>query len=122
MALCLCPSGGYRFSGASGPVGHRDETHYRGKVLPLTNCLRSQPPHLFPHSVRGIFVNYQDHNNPHFFARPKATPECPQIDDWFDFIKQDKKYNWTNIVDHSNGLALYFDEDDGSFYVCNPLM
>ncbi|GJN05086.1 hypothetical protein PR202_ga22687 [Eleusine coracana subsp. coracana] len=67
--------------------------------------------HLLPHSVCGIFVNHQDHGKPHFFARPTAAPECPRIDGRYDFIELEDRYNWTSVLDHSNGLVLYFDRD-----------
>ena len=35
-------------------------------------------PHLLPHAVRAIFINYVDHSRPHFFASP--TPAGRRID------------------------------------------
>ncbi|GJN05078.1 hypothetical protein PR202_ga22679 [Eleusine coracana subsp. coracana] len=66
-------------------------------------------------------MNYQDHDKPHFFARPTAVSECPRIDGRLDFIELKDKRNWTSVLDHSNGLVLYFYRDCSSFYVCNPL-
>ncbi|TVU23669.1 hypothetical protein EJB05_26048, partial [Eragrostis curvula] len=54
-------------------------------------------PHLLPHSVGGLFINYIDCLRPHFFLRP-------------------------TILDHCNGLVLRSgDHHSGdSMYVCNP--
>jgi hypothetical protein len=50
----------------------------------------NQLRHLLPHSVRGFFVNYIDHDRPHFFARPTATPD-PRIDGEFSFIDREER-------------------------------
>ncbi|KAL6653657.1 hypothetical protein ACP70R_008581 [Stipagrostis hirtigluma subsp. patula] len=73
-------------------------------------------PHLLPHSVRGIFVNYDpEHGRPHFFARPAAaTAGGPPINGEFDFIddteidETDDFYDAaiTDVTDHCNGLLL----------------
>ncbi|TVU20389.1 hypothetical protein EJB05_36596, partial [Eragrostis curvula] len=80
---------------------------------------------LLPHAVCGIFVNYQDHGKPHFFARPAAaTAAGPRIDGEFDFIDDQKRmWRWSRVLDHNNGLVLYTDDDlrNGSFFVCNPV-
>ena len=34
---------------------------------------------LLPHSLRGLFINYQDYKRPHFFARPRRGPHRRQV-------------------------------------------
>ena len=37
--------------------------------------------HLVPRSVRGIFINYIDHERPHHFSRPCSSSTIPRVDD-----------------------------------------
>ncbi|CAM0151044.1 unnamed protein product, partial [Urochloa decumbens] len=83
-------------------------------------------PRLLPHSVRGIFANYIDHQRPHFFARPASwTTVGPQIDGEFSYVvaaennHQGRKQ--FKVEDHCNGLVLYRDDGRGDLYVCNPV-
>ncbi|TVT97601.1 hypothetical protein EJB05_57140, partial [Eragrostis curvula] len=82
---------------------------------------------LLPQAVLGFFVNYQDHSTPHFFARPAAAPTDGGrrilIDGRFGFIKDEIiwYYRWSLVVDHCEGLVLYWANDAGPFYVCNPV-
>lgn len=78
-------------------------------------------PHLLPSSVRGLFVNYIDHDRPHLFARPTSMPG-PRIDGDFDFIERDNRWDWYRVLDHCNGLVLRSgDHHSGdSMYVVNP--
>ena len=56
---------------------------------------------LLPHSVRGLFINYQDYRRPHFLSRPTPTssPEAAadgghrQIDGNFHFIEREDPYS-----------------------------
>ncbi|OEL38438.1 hypothetical protein BAE44_0000543 [Dichanthelium oligosanthes] len=80
-------------------------------------------PHLLPHSVRGLFVNYIDHHRPHFFARPMPPADGgPLIDGEFSFIVREKPYRWYNVLDHCNGLVLHSGDHfgDNVMYLCNP--
>jgi hypothetical protein len=36
---------------------------------------------LVRHPVRGVFVNYVDHDRPHLFARPSPPSDAPKIHD-----------------------------------------
>jgi hypothetical protein len=81
---------------------------------------------LLPHSVRGLFINYQDYDRPHFLSRPTPTssPKADggsthRIDAKFDFIERDP-YGWYEVVDHCNGLVLFLDSDANVLHVCNP--
>uniref|UniRef100_K4AJC5 F-box domain-containing protein n=1 Tax=Setaria italica TaxID=4555 RepID=K4AJC5_SETIT len=47
------------------------------------DALGLQRPHLLPHAVRGVFVNFFDYRWPRFFARP--SPERPWIHGNLDF-------------------------------------
>ncbi|CAO2142650.1 unnamed protein product [Urochloa humidicola] len=33
--------------------------------------------HLLPHSLHGLFINYQDYDKPHFFSRPGLAAATP---------------------------------------------
>jgi len=66
-------------------------------------------PHLLPHSVRGIFVNYIDHGRPHLFARPSPVPAAssdPEIDAMLGFLPIDDRDDWWSVMDHCDGLLL----------------
>jgi hypothetical protein len=58
-------------------------------------------PHLLPHSVDGLFVNYIDYGRSRFFARPSAQP---RFNGDFNFLP--KHLALEEIVDHCNGLLL----------------
>jgi hypothetical protein len=53
------------------------------------------PPHVFPHSVRGLCINYIDYETSHLFARPSEPPAIS-----IDFLQD------YHIVGHCNGLLL----------------
>ncbi|KAM0890473.1 hypothetical protein ACQ4PT_027012 [Festuca glaucescens] len=74
-------------------------------------------PHVLPHSVQGIFINYIDYERPHWFSRPSARK--PVIDGNLDFLPGYTSHsNMSDIVDHCNGLILY--EDLRKLWVVNP--
>ncbi|TVU47502.1 hypothetical protein EJB05_07105, partial [Eragrostis curvula] len=52
-------------------------------------------PHVLPHELRGIFINFMDYPCPNFFARP--SPSYPRIC---------RDLNLNCIIDHCNGLLL----------------
>ena len=67
-------------------------------------------PHVLPHAVRGLFVNYRDLGRPHFFARPgPATARGRRrVDGELSFIPRSREdYRWFTIEDHCNGLVLH---------------
>ncbi|KAL6644837.1 hypothetical protein ACP70R_016445 [Stipagrostis hirtigluma subsp. patula] len=64
-------------------------------------------PHLLPHAVRGIFVNYIGYWRPLFFARPSSA--LPRISG---------NLGYKSIIDHCNGLLLC--GRGGEFVVVNP--
>ncbi|KAL6653652.1 hypothetical protein ACP70R_008576 [Stipagrostis hirtigluma subsp. patula] len=77
--------------------------------------------HVVPHSLAGIFVNFQDHSRPHFFARPTpATGGRRKVDGKFGFVERRKPHGWFSVMDHCNGLVLHDFEDEGAMYLCNP--
>ncbi|KAL6654597.1 hypothetical protein ACP70R_008062 [Stipagrostis hirtigluma subsp. patula] len=77
--------------------------------------------HVVPHSLAGIFVNFQDHFRPHFFARPTAaTGGRRRVDGKFGFVERVKPHGWFSVMDHCNGLVLHDFEDEDAMYVCNP--
>uniref|UniRef100_M8C0J4 F-box domain-containing protein n=1 Tax=Aegilops tauschii TaxID=37682 RepID=M8C0J4_AEGTA len=73
-------------------------------------------PHLLPHSLHGIFINYVDYRRPHCFARPSA--QKPAIDCNLDFLPG-YAHDYKPIADHCNGLLLYRGRTD-LLYVANP--
>ncbi|CAN6215290.1 unnamed protein product [Urochloa humidicola] len=87
----------------------------------LVDTRRLLAPHLLPHSVYGLFINYGERDNePHFLARPTAaTPGAPRIDGEFDYILRKRPDNWYRVGDHCNGLVLY--RDEVKLHVCNPI-
>ncbi|CAO2146383.1 unnamed protein product [Urochloa humidicola] len=81
--------------------------------------------HQLPHSLRGLFINYQDYGKPHFFSRPGLAAAGPRIEGKVDFIVRERTYgfNWTSwheVTDHCNGLLLYRDTDLNVLYTRNP--
>ena len=50
---------------------------------------------LLPHSLRGLFINYQHCDRPHFFARPAPAAGGPRIDGEFGFIAREGPYRPT---------------------------
>ncbi|CAL4990389.1 unnamed protein product [Urochloa decumbens] len=81
--------------------------------------------HLLPHSLRGLFINYQDYHKPHFFSRPALAAAGPRIKGKVDFIvrKGPRGFTWTGwheVADHCNGLLLYRDTDVNVLYMRNP--
>jgi len=85
---------------------------------------------LLPHTVRGLFINYQDYGNPHFFARPPlaVAADGARIKGKVDFIVRELNGNgysyscWHEVADHCNGLVLYRDTDQNVLYLLNPTM
>ncbi|KAL6650225.1 hypothetical protein ACP70R_009150 [Stipagrostis hirtigluma subsp. patula] len=75
-------------------------------------------PHVLPHSVRGIFSNYCDHDRPYLFAPPPGR-SGPRIDAAFRSIPDGDRFRWDSVFDHCNGLFLY-DNHRSKLYVCNP--
>ncbi|KAL6654601.1 hypothetical protein ACP70R_008066 [Stipagrostis hirtigluma subsp. patula] len=69
-------------------------------------------PHILPHAVAGLFVNYVGHHRPHFLARPAEATAGPRSDGEFDFVELSK------ILDHCNGLVLYNSDDN---YLCSDV-
>jgi len=76
---------------------------------------------LLPHSLRGLFINYQNYKRPHFFARPApagAGDGGPPIDSKFDYIARarEERNSCYEVMDHCNGLVLYWDSDEEALY------
>ncbi|KAG2563963.1 hypothetical protein PVAP13_8KG377104 [Panicum virgatum] len=72
---------------------------------------------LLPHSLRGLFINYQNYKRPHFFARPApsgAGDGGAPIDSRFDYIARarEERNSCYEVMDHCNGLVLYWDSDE----------
>ncbi|GJN12046.1 hypothetical protein PR202_ga30289 [Eleusine coracana subsp. coracana] len=68
-------------------------------------------PHLLPHSIRGIFLNYVDYHRPHHFTRPSSTsPLFPKVvDGMLDFLPVETIEGVCDcwwVLDHCNGLLL----------------
>ncbi|XP_072151030.1 uncharacterized protein [Setaria viridis] len=78
-------------------------------------------PHLLPHSVRGIFINYIEHKRPHLFAHPSPTspPARPKIDAMLSFLPNDTKDAWS-VMDHCDGLLLCDINRGRQLCVCSP--
>ncbi|KAL6644841.1 hypothetical protein ACP70R_016449 [Stipagrostis hirtigluma subsp. patula] len=72
-------------------------------------------PHLLPHAVRGVFLNFIDYRRPGFFARPSS--ERPRIDGNLDFLPEYSS-RFRPIRGHCNGLMLYGDSRE--LFVVNP--
>jgi hypothetical protein len=77
-------------------------------------------PHVLPHSLRGIFINYTDYGEPLLLSRP--SPEFPRISGDLSYLPG-FGYSYTHFLDHCNGLLLcyagygYCDDD---YCVVNP--
>jgi hypothetical protein len=52
--------------------------------------------HLLPHSVRGVFLNYVDHKQPHHLARPCPSSTIPRVDGMLSFLPNDR----SDLVGH----------------------
>ncbi|KAL6653206.1 hypothetical protein ACP70R_012131 [Stipagrostis hirtigluma subsp. patula] len=76
-------------------------------------------PHLLPHQVCGVFINYIDHDRPHLFARPCSTSSLT-IDGMLSFMPNDHWRDWWSVQDHCNGLLLCDIEWERDLCVCNP--
>ncbi|GJN05079.1 hypothetical protein PR202_ga22680 [Eleusine coracana subsp. coracana] len=77
---------------------------------------------LLLHAVGGIFINYIDHDRPHFFTRPTLTPG-PRIDGEFLLVEcGEEPWEWYRVQDHCNGLVLRSADNfsDDNMYVINP--
>ncbi|CAN6322788.1 unnamed protein product [Urochloa humidicola] len=76
-------------------------------------------PELLPHSVRGIFLKYNDLHYPAFLSHPSLDPE---IFGKLDFYRNPDPYQWSwttaSVLSHCNGLLLY--EDTRGLRVANP--
>ncbi|TVU06953.1 hypothetical protein EJB05_46990, partial [Eragrostis curvula] len=77
---------------------------------------------LLPHSVRGVFFNYVDHNRPHLFSRPTSSSTFPPVDGLLSFLPNDYEEinDWWTVLDHCNGLVLCNIDDESRLCVCNP--
>nr|CAB3487456.1 unnamed protein product [Digitaria exilis] len=77
-------------------------------------------PHLLPHSVRGIFINYIDHRRPHLFARPSSAA-IPKIDAMLSFLpNNDDRRDWWSVMDHCDGLLVFGIKWHSRLCVGNP--
>ncbi|WVZ83487.1 LOW QUALITY PROTEIN: hypothetical protein U9M48_030629, partial [Paspalum notatum var. saurae] len=77
-------------------------------------------PHLLPHSVRGIFINYIDHYRPHLFTRPVSPSTVPNVDGTLSFLPNAGRFDRWSAVDHCNGLLLCAVDLESQLCVCNP--
>uniref|UniRef100_A0A0E0MHG1 F-box domain-containing protein n=1 Tax=Oryza punctata TaxID=4537 RepID=A0A0E0MHG1_ORYPU len=80
-------------------------------------------PHLLPHSVHGVVVNYIDHCRPHLFSRPSSSAAAAigKIDGNFTFMpNNDGDRDWWSVLDHCDGLLLCGIEWGSQLCVCNP--
>ncbi|KAL6653176.1 hypothetical protein ACP70R_012101 [Stipagrostis hirtigluma subsp. patula] len=88
----------------------RDVVDTRGLLL----------PHILPHSVRGLFINYVDYDRPHLFARPSSPSTIPKIDGRMRFVPKELR-EWWSVLDHCNGLLLcHMELMKIELCVCNP--
>ncbi|KAJ1276677.1 hypothetical protein BS78_05G232900 [Paspalum vaginatum] len=86
----------------------------------LVDAHRLLLPHLLPHSVRGLFVTYLDHDTPHFFAHPAMpTNEGSRIDGSFRFVAGEGAFGYHRVKDQCNGLVL-FSYGAASMCLSNP--
>jgi hypothetical protein len=77
-------------------------------------------PHVLPHALRGIFINYIDYPRPGlFFARPNSSSPRPGINDLGHYLPASTSSN-VAVLDHCNGLLLYGGSAGREFYVVNP--
>ncbi|TVU23670.1 hypothetical protein EJB05_26049, partial [Eragrostis curvula] len=77
-------------------------------------------PHLLPHVVAGLFVNYRNRRMPRFFVRP-ASPTA-RIDEELNSLAPEEASGV--VTDHCNGLVLLNcrdrDREVDDLHVCNP--
>ncbi|CAD6264314.1 unnamed protein product [Miscanthus lutarioriparius] len=78
-------------------------------------------PHLVPRSVRGIFINYIDHERPHHFSRLCSSSTTPRVDGMLSFLPNADSWSssWS-VLDHCSGLLLCDMEWSTELCVCNP--
>ncbi|KAL6654602.1 hypothetical protein ACP70R_008067 [Stipagrostis hirtigluma subsp. patula] len=75
-------------------------------------------PHLLPHKVSGLFLNYIGNAMPHYFTRPApAASGGARVDGGvLDAVVPDCRHEWAEV----NGLVLYSHSTTRAMYVCNP--
>ncbi|XP_066396911.1 uncharacterized protein [Miscanthus floridulus] len=78
-------------------------------------------PHLqlLPRTVRGVFINYLDHDHPHPFVRPCSPSTIPRVDGTLSFLPNDHRRS-VSVLDHCNGLLLCKTKWSSELCVCNP--
>jgi hypothetical protein len=78
--------------------------------------------HLLPRTVRGVFINYLDHNHPHHFVRPCSSSTIPRVDGTLSFLPANDGRRWVSVLDHCNGLLLCGESETevNELCVCNP--
>ncbi|CAD6343817.1 unnamed protein product [Miscanthus lutarioriparius] len=75
--------------------------------------------HLLPRSVRGVFINYLDHDHPHHLVRPCSPSTIPRVDGTLSFLPNDHRRS-VSVLDHCNGLLLCKTKWRSELCVCNP--
>uniref|UniRef100_A0A0D9XUE9 F-box domain-containing protein n=1 Tax=Leersia perrieri TaxID=77586 RepID=A0A0D9XUE9_9ORYZ len=78
-------------------------------------------PHLLPHSVHAVVINYIDHRRPHLFSRPKSAETTGGIDGNLSFMPDSRDgWVWWSVLDHCDGLLLCGVDSGRLLCVCNP--
>ncbi|GJN26655.1 hypothetical protein PR202_gb14604 [Eleusine coracana subsp. coracana] len=70
---------------------------------------------LLPHSVRGIFIEYQLLDYTAFLARPSTGPA---VAGGLDYLLDRARSGFATVLDHCNGLLIY--RDSRGLHVINP--
>jgi hypothetical protein len=73
--------------------------------------------HLLLRFMRGVFINYVDHDRPHHFVRPCSLSTIPKVDGMLSFLPNDIQWS---VLDHCNGLLLCDIQWSKELCVCNP--
>nr|CAB3486371.1 unnamed protein product [Digitaria exilis] len=76
-------------------------------------------PHILPHNVHGIFINYSNHRRPHLFASSSSSWTSSDVDGMLGFMPNEQR-DWWSVMDHCNGLLLCCINMDADLCVCNP--
>nr|CAB3480625.1 unnamed protein product [Digitaria exilis] len=76
-------------------------------------------PHILPHNVHGIFINYSNHRRPHLFASSSSSSTSSDVDGMLGFMPNEQR-DWWSVMDRCNGLLLCCINMDADLCVCNP--
>ncbi|WVZ60026.1 hypothetical protein U9M48_010099 [Paspalum notatum var. saurae] len=75
---------------------------------------------LLPHSLGGIFINFQSHRLSEFFSAAGSEGAPVSISGKHDYLPKGNRRSWGYVRDHCNGLLLVVDGYYDVHHVLNP--